>query len=170
MVMTPIDPLFLLIPLVVSLLTNHSKSNRAQNDSKHVDKTFSTVLHLENDEKATRTDRFLPLDDLITEASRMDVYKLEEPFTVTKKGKTGDAADVSELDAVMKREEEEWTGNEDVVRLCELQSVRERLRSICETQSESLQTTWKRIVTGSFGYLARISTCDRRSYTTNNDR
>ncbi|KAJ9104675.1 hypothetical protein QFC21_002173 [Naganishia friedmannii] len=89
---------------------------------------------MESDEKATRTDRFLPLDDLITEASQMEVYKLEEPFTVTKKGKKGDVADVSELDSLMKREEEEWTGNEDVVRLCDLQSVRQRLRDLCETQ------------------------------------
>ncbi|KAJ9119988.1 hypothetical protein QFC24_005471 [Naganishia onofrii] len=135
MVMTPIDPLFLLIPLVVSLLSTRSRSTRAQNDNKAPVTTFSTVLNMETDEKATRTDRFLPLDDLIAAASQMDVYKLEEPFAVAKKGKHGDATDSTELDALMKREEEEWTGNEDVVRLCQLQSVRQRLRDLCETQT-----------------------------------
>ncbi|KAJ9113235.1 hypothetical protein QFC22_006074 [Naganishia vaughanmartiniae] len=149
MVMTPIDPLFLLIPLVVSLLSTRSRSTtRAQRGSKAPDTTFSTVLDLENDENASRTDRFLPLDDLISEASRMEVYKLEEPFTVVKKGRNGDTVEGSELDGLMKREEDEWTGNEDVVRLCELQSVRQRLRNVCETQKfppstedEALPTT-----------------------------
>lgn len=141
MVMTPIDPLFLLIPLVVSLLSTRSRSTRAQNDNKAPVTTFSTVLNMETDEKATRTDRFLPLDDLIAAASQMDVYKLEEPFAVAKKGKHGDATDSTELDALMKREEEEWTGNEDVVRLCQLQSVRQRLRDLCETQSKSSRQT-----------------------------
>lgn len=129
--MTPIDPLFLVIPLVASLLASRSKSN-SEKDLK-ADTAFSTTLELETDGTSNRSDRFLPLDDLIIEASRTAGYRLDEPFADAIKGKTEDKGDGA--DAV--HDEAEWMGNEDVIRLCQLLSVRQRLKDACETQCKS---------------------------------
>lgn len=117
---TPIDPIFLIIPLLVSLLTTRSKSSPTTKPD-----AFSTTLSLESSD-AKREDRFLPLDDLIGEASLQEVYRLAEPFAEVGKGEG-------------KQEKEgEWMGCEDVVRLCRLESVRSRLKDACETQCELL--------------------------------
>ncbi|KAI5449995.1 hypothetical protein NCC49_003886 [Naganishia albida] len=121
MMMTPIDPLFLVIPLVASLLSSRFKPTA----NIKADNTFSETLEIETEAPKTRSDRFLPLDDLITEASRMPGYKLDEPFAEMVKGKTQETVEAPE---------EEWMGNEDVVKLCQLASVRQRLKDVCETQ------------------------------------
>lgn len=123
MMMTPIDPLFLVIPLVASLLSSRFKPTA----NIKADNTFSETLEIETEAPKTRSDRFLPLDDLITEASRMPGYKLDEPFAEMVKGKTEETVEAPE---------EEWMGNEDLVKLCQLASVRQRLKDVCETQCE----------------------------------
>lgn len=133
--MTPIDPLFLVVPLVASLLSSRSKPNA---DNTKIDTSFSQTLDIENDPSQSRSDRFLPLDDLIVEASRTEGYKMEQPFAEVVKGKTEEKVDVVEGG--------EWMGNEDAVKLCQLVSVRERLKDACETQCESF-------------YLVQSSSC-----------
>jgi hypothetical protein len=124
MMLTPIDPLFLVIPLVASLLSSRSKPNADTSNT-----TFSETLELETTASTTRSDRFLPLDDLIIEASRTAGYRLEEPFAEVVKGK---------VEEKVEEKDEDWMGNEDVVKLCQLVSVRERLKDACETQCESM--------------------------------
>jgi hypothetical protein len=121
---TPIDPLFLVIPLLVSLLTTRSKSSATKPTT---DSGFSATLKLETSE-TKREDRFLPIDDLIIEASRTEGYRLAEPFAEVKNEEEGKG----------KGEEEEWMGNEDLVGMCRLESVRSRIKDACETQCEFL--------------------------------
>jgi hypothetical protein len=121
--LTPIDPLFLVIPLLVSLLSRPGKS---ANDVAR-EQPFSATLSLET-AGGSRTDRFLPLDDLILEASRTDGYRLPEPFAQPRKEPEPD-------DAVRG---EEWMGSRDVVELCRLGCMRTRLADACETNGEPL--------------------------------
>lgn len=123
--MTPIDPLFLVIPLVASLLTRSKSDDSPQTG-------FRKTLALEScagSGPSKRDDRFLPLDDLIIEASRTGSYRLVEPFAESGKG-VGEVKDEGD--------EAEWMGSADVVALCALDCVRTRLKDACETQSESL--------------------------------
>lgn len=121
---TPIDPLFLVIPLLVSLLARGGKPNEPRNE-----RPFTATLALEQASgDGVRTDRFRPLDDLVLEASRAREYRLPEAFArAGKKGEEEEEEDGSQ-------EEGEWMGSRDLVELCRLDCVRARISHACETK------------------------------------
>lgn len=112
----PIDPLFLVIPFLVSLLS------RGRPNESPGERPFTATLALESSGGA-RTDRFLPLDDLVLEASRTRGYRLPEAFAPAGKDEP-------------RKDGDEWTGCGDLVELCRLDGVRTRISHACETKGQ----------------------------------
>jgi hypothetical protein len=138
---TPIDPLFLLIPLVVSLLSPSCKPCSSSNppSSETAAAAAAGVAFGKNPNAA----RYLPLDDLIYEASLARGYcRLDKPFTsrVDGRGKVKSVSTswvrVDEEEETACEDEGDRESNEDVMRLFELDGIKVLLRELCEDQGE----------------------------------
>lgn len=128
---TPIDPFFLVVPMLLVLLSQIPPSPQASSSSSS--SFFAQQLAAEN-KKSSRS-RFLPLDDLVHEVASSSEYRLPKPFPSRKRKRV--EVDQDEDDTATGTTGEgarDW--NEDVVRLCELESVREAMKAVCEVQSE----------------------------------
>lgn len=128
---TPIDPLFLVLPLLLSLVLSNSSSSAV---------TLANALSLEKTGK--RTDRFLPLDDLLESLSRVERCRLAAPFSTQHQPKAGTKHTIDQDEDIHQYEEptneDEWMGSEDVERLCSMTRVRNRVVEMCQAQGRFL--------------------------------
>ena len=146
--MTPINPLYLVIPLLVAQITNTSNSSST---------TLQTAI--EREKANRRTDRFLPFDDLLDSLTRLDRCRLPRPFIPpsSERGKNRARGEVMRMDMGVEEEDEmdleiermrmkagrvedeqvdQGEGNEDVGRFCEVECVRKLVKGLCETQGK----------------------------------
>lgn len=141
---TPIDPTFILIPLLLLVLSRTpldtsscslSSNSKSKSLTNNDDPSSFFFHYLESERSGTKNrSRFLPLDDLIHEVATSKEYRLEEPFRSRgKQQRHGRGED--EMEGVEEGQGEVRV-NEDLLRLCDLPRVRKVLKELCEEQSE----------------------------------
>jgi hypothetical protein len=129
--MTPVNPAYVVIPLLVALATSE---------------TTSIQTALEDGKSGSRTDRYLPFDDLTESLSKLQRCRLEGPFTrlplsSKPKGKQKQVLNEDEDDVSAGADQTAdggglRTANEDVLRLCRIENVRHTLKRFCETEGK----------------------------------
>ena len=153
--MTPINPKYLLIPLLISYATGRTSSSSSQS---HI----TLPQALERQRTGERSDKFLPVDDLVEALARLPRNRLAMPFAETRSSKLPDRRrreveedleDMDEMDREMERlrpgglsnETDDaargraWEENEDVARFLNVPIVKQALLSLCESQGMSLK-------------------------------